>query len=183
MEFSRLATSWVSLGLVLVSTVSTYVVVVVYTCGRRPELGDDVQLRRRGDGRARLDRRNRRHLGTPLLHGTTSLAVLYAAQLLGASLRRRGRIGSTLDNDPLLVFIDGDVPEVAFGPATSSRPRSGRRCAEPGSPPSPATTLSSPRPPASSRCSTAPPARPSTSGSMLRGVRPLGDWSPRGPTG
>ena len=77
---------------------------------RRPELGDDVQLRRRGDGRARLDRRNRRHLGTPLLHGTTSLAVLYAAQLLGVSLRRRGRIGSTLDNDPLLVFIDGDVP-------------------------------------------------------------------------
>lgn len=112
MSVSRLFASWESLALVLVSTVAIYVVVITYTrlAGPRSlatmssfDFAATVAI---GSTVATVA-----NLGTPLIHGVVTLAVLYAAQVLAAVLRRRHRIGRLLDNAPLLLMARGEVLE------------------------------------------------------------------------
>lgn len=110
MSVSRLFTSWESFALVLVSTVAIYAVVVLYTrlAGPRSlatmssfDVAATVAI---GSTVATVA-----NLGTPLIHGIVTLAVLYGAQVLAAFLRRERRVGAALDNSPLLLMARGEV--------------------------------------------------------------------------
>jgi uncharacterized membrane protein YcaP (DUF421 family) len=95
MQLARLSTSWGSVVFVLLSTVVIYLVVVVYTrlAGPRSLVSmssfDFAATVAIGSTIATVA-----NLGTPLVHGVVTLAVLYAAQsappCCGAAKRSAG---------------------------------------------------------------------------------------------
>lgn len=110
MTLSRLLTSWESFGLVLVSTVLIYVVVIAYTRMAGPrslatmssfDFAATVAI---GSTVATVA-----NLGTPLVHGIAALAVLYGAQAVAAFMRRKRSVATALDNSPLVLMVRGEV--------------------------------------------------------------------------
>lgn len=108
MDFSRLLTSWGSVGLVLLATAAIFAVVVLYTrlAGPRTlatmssfDFAASVAI---GSTIATVA-----NLGTPLIHGVITLAVLYLAQVGASLMRRRQGAARALDNSPLMLMRDG----------------------------------------------------------------------------
>lgn len=119
---TRLGAPWETLGTITVSAILVYLAVIALTrlAGLRSlakmssfdfaatvAVGSTVSATALGS--------------TPLAHGLVALGMLYGLQYVVATLRRRGRLGGAVDNEPMLLMVDGDVIDASLRHARVSR--------------------------------------------------------------
>ena len=119
---TRLGAPWAVLGTIVVSAVGVYVAVIVLTriAGLRSlakmssfdfaatvAVGSTVASTALGS--------------TPLANGVVALAMLYGLQYLIATLRRRNVFRGAVDNEPMLLMVEGEIVEGNLRHARVSR--------------------------------------------------------------
>ena len=110
MLFEELGASWTDIGVVVVSAVVAYAAVIAFS-----RLGGLRSLAKMStfDLAATVavgSTMSSTLLGTtPLAAGVLGLGLLFGLQWVVATLRHRGRLAGLVDNEPMVVMVDGQV--------------------------------------------------------------------------